>query len=292
MSRAGRLWGVLLEATLDAHGHAGLLRRLRHPGYVARLLALAGVPPERSVDALAPLLNRALKHDQERLDLELLPDRVQLSDGRFAPIFHPSATDTPALALGKDGSRAFARAPGDADDARLSAAFDLAFLPLPAPFLDLARRPRTGARMVSAIALCSEVVFAPLAPTDALANRRAARAFTTADDERFLVTIFDETLRQLERLLYRGVRHAHRVVPLQTLAQMLDDGAKAKRGAKAEALARRDVAAATLFGARALQERQGPPIFRRPSRRPPRRLGGEPALLPKTALDQGDLFAW
>lgn len=292
MSRAGRLWAVVLEATLDAHGHAGLLRRLRHPGYVARMAALVGVPPERSLDALAPLLKRALKHDQERLDLELLPDRVQLPDGRFAPIFAPSTSTAPSLALGKAGPRAFTRASGVADDARLSAAFDLAFLPLPAPFLDLARRPRTGARMVSAIALCSEVVFAPLSPTDALANRRAARAFFTADDTTVLLTIFDETLRQLETLMYRGARHAHRVVPLQSLAQMLEDGAKAKRGASAEALARRDVAASALFGARELSQGQGPSIFRRPSRRPSRALGAAPALLPKTALDQGDLFAW
>ncbi len=292
MSRGGRLWAAVVEATLDAHGHAGVLRRLRHPGFVARLAALSAVPPEATLAAVAPLLHRALKHDQERLDFAVTPDRVLLKDGRFAPVMAPTPAPAGTIAVLGAPSKAFERADPQSDDARLSAAFDLPFLPLPAPFLDVARRPRTGARVVTALALCSEVIFAPLSPADPLANLRAARAFSNADGTGVFLNIFDATLRQLEALLYRSHTTAQRVVPLQTLATMLDEGAKAKRGVAAKALARRDQNAAKVFGARSLAERKGPTIFRRPVRRVERRLETWTAVLPKTARDQGDLFAW
>ena len=294
LPRASRLCGVILEATLDTVGHAGLLTRLRHPGYVARLMALCGVPADGARTMLAPLVHRALKHDADRLDLVVYPDLLALRDGRFAPLrtLAPAVVGAPPPPLTRGASKVFARAAPRTDDARLSSAFDLAFLPLPAPFLDVARRPRTVARVTCALALCAEVIFSRLSPADPLANKRAARAFGSDDDTGLYVVVFDEALRQLEKMLHRTSDAVDRIAPLQSLAQILDDGAKAERGVAASALAKRDTQAARVYGYRELSETSGPTIFRRVRRRAQRRVDDFNPRRRDVGYDQGDLFAW
>lgn len=298
--RAARLCGAVLEACLDASGHAGLLARLRTPGFLARVLALSGLPAGAGVDYIYPLLKRAFGHDEVRLAFVVEKTRVMLADGRFAPL--PRA---PGGAAGVDaaapialsleaarGSKAFQRVAPETEDARLSSAFDLAFLPLPPPFLDVARRPRTGARVVTALALCAEVVTMPAHPSDPMANHRAARAFVSDDDSGVFISVYDETLRCLERMLHRGNGAPERVAPLFALARMLDDGARAGRGAAAPALARRDMQHARLYGFVSRDAARGPRVHHRPTRRASRPVDGFRPVSPTLVAEQGDLFAW
>jgi hypothetical protein len=277
--RAERLAAAIVELTLEAQGHAGLLDRLGDAAWGRSLGAALGLGERPSLPRVARLLARCLDdHDATRLSLKIAAGAVRLDDGRRGPLFLV------------DGERVLAFAPRRSPvdvERRLGAAQLLAHASTPAALGFGHRPPGRGPRELAALALISDLIV-ERAPEP----RLLALAFGSIDAPNgVLVSVFDRALRDLEQMLHKAPPALSRATPLLWLHDERSrlEG-RAPRYVVERFLSRDRRLRADLCGRARGDERPVARAPRRPARRSYRDLGWTPPVFeaPRRALD---LFA-
>jgi hypothetical protein len=303
-ARAARLVGAVVEASIDAVGHARTAARLDTPAGVRTLSLLAGGPEgyERQLAFVGASLRRGLDAgrmgvavtDEAHPMLLLGSARLPLGGHAGEVVSLPGVRSATYAASAPVVAPPVAR-PLVVDAVRLSAALHLAHLPVPAPFDRLAKEPGFGPRVLRALALVAEwVQSGPPADEERLVFAVGAMQ---GRPHGVSLSVYDRTLVALERLLHGSGPEATRVAPLLALARTVADASG--RGAVVDperVLARDARAGADLLLVCAGDAVRPPPLPRRPRRRvhrdPVRYRPMLKAPRALSALDgQGDFFA-
>jgi hypothetical protein len=282
-ARAARLGATLVEAVLEAHGHAGLVSRLEDLRFCRALAAALALPDEDDLERLARALRAGLVNDAARLCLrvELAPARLVLDDGRSALFGVVDEERVLRLvrpaALRPDAER------------RLGAALLLAHAPRPFVSQPFGPRPAgRGTRELLALALLADLVLGTQ-PEPALA--RLALGNAAGVPFGVPLAVYDGALKALEAMLHGGGERGARTAPLLVLYEELLRAEARASPYELARFARREQRFAKDLATRTYEERFGPAVPRRPARRAQRPLAYQPAEPAKMRAPQGDLFA-